>query len=296
MNVCRVGPFFGLAGIVLALCAVSLWPTGVASAQVPRMSGAVWIIDHYLSNRQTLTAVRPDVVVCSEGIPGEWLAGISAWVGNSSELRYASSIAMRNGCTQDAGGLDTLYIRSVTPVVDSFVGYLEADIHYGKVREVRRFEEFGAAPTTMFRFNVAIERADSAFWISADLPSHAEAIWRYLTVRGNVLSDNSGRWVVICDARVAVSEVNKYVADALRYYRLPVTLDHGCQIPSAVQEDTTRFVLMVDQVDVADTGVTVVARRLGARYHPVPRTETFRMLTNGDAQLLLDRFVRRAVD
>ncbi len=257
------------------------------------MTSAHWIIFHYLMDRQILTAARPDVIVCSEGIPVEWLAGITAWVGNNAELTYAKSITMRDRCAQGADGLDTLYIRTVTPVVDSFVGYVNADIRYNPFREVRRFEDFGAAPTTMFRFNAVIERADSVFRFSFDPPSHAEAVWRYLSVRDHVLSDRQGRWVVICDDRVAVSEVNKYAADALRYYRLPVVLDHGCQIPPAVQEDTTRFVLMVDQVDVADTGVTVVARRLSGRYHPVPRTETFRLLPSGDAQLLLDRFVRR---
>ncbi len=145
----------------------------------------------------------------------------------------------------------------------------------------------------MFRFGVIFERADSVFMLPARHGSAATAVWNYLTVRGRVLGDQRGRWVVICDDQALPGEVNEQVTAGLRYPRMPIVRDPGCQIPPAVQEDTTRFAVMVDRVELTDTSVTVISRILSSHRAATPRTETLRLFPNGDAQLLLHRFIYR---
>ncbi len=132
---------------VIGLSTLGIWsavavPT-VAAQDVPRMRSAVWILNHYLSDRHTLTGTRPDVLVCADGIPGEWRSGIESWVPSSRE-RHSSSITMRESCPEGPGGLDTLYIREITPVVDSFLAMSKpisattGTVRYGGMRTTER--------------------------------------------------------------------------------------------------------------------------------------------------------------
>lgn len=255
---------------------------------------AGFVVHYYLADRSVASSSPPFVLLCSDRLTPAAMAGMDSLYGRGG---FARGIHLAAECEPPGDSGAVLLIHRFDLQPEARIGVLQAT-RFEPGRQLIRIEETYRTEDFFIR--------ELRFTLSAVAPlipprgnpreggmtAEIELLDVYRRAREYLMPEQP--WLVVCDRAVSTEALNTYVIQHLAMRRTHAMLhERECQLPAAVQSDTTQTALMIDQVRLnLDGSREVRSRQINAqRVGYLNRwDERFILRADGSAEFLLDGF------